>query len=151
VAVMYAGRLLEIATSEQILHAAAHPYTQGLLGSFPSLKGPRRVLSGIPGSPPDLRSLPAGCPFLPRCAYRKNQCSTVDMALVPVGSEGADEHRTACPFVSAGTSTVGLSGTADRGTDAHSPAALAPGGFAVSNLAGDVVAPDQHLQAEEER
>ncbi len=60
VAVMYAGRLVELGTARQIHHEGAHPYTKGLLNSFPSLRGPRRELTGIPGSPPDLRNLPPG-------------------------------------------------------------------------------------------
>src|SRR5580658_911315 len=74
IAVMYAGHLLEVGSSAEIQHAAAHPYTKGLLNSFPSLHGPRRDLAGIPGSPPDLRNLPPGCPFLPRCSYGTDAC-----------------------------------------------------------------------------
>ncbi|MCL6091338.1 MAG: ABC transporter ATP-binding protein [Actinobacteria bacterium] len=149
VAVMYAGRILEIATSEAILHSAAHPYTKGLLGSFPSLKGARRVLTGVPGSPPDLRTLPPGCPFLPRCAYRRDQCSSLDMTLLSVGLEGADEHRTACPVVSAGKST-GLSVSLDAGPDACSPIAPASVEQAALNVGGDVLAGDQSAPREEE-
>jgi len=69
IAVMYAGQLLEIGTAQEIHHEPSHPYTKGLLNSFPSLRGPRRELNGIPGSPPDLRNPPPGCPFLPRCGY----------------------------------------------------------------------------------
>ncbi len=99
VAVMYAGRLVELARSEQIHHAPAHPYTKGLLNSFPSLRGPRRSLAGIPGSPPDLAHLTPGCPFLARCAYGTDACRAVDMALHPVASPEGAAHRTACPFV----------------------------------------------------
>src|SRR5580700_1867840 len=69
IAVMYAGRLVEVASAQQIQREPAHPYTRGLLNSFPSLHGARRELTGIPGSPPDLRSPPPGCPFLPRCDF----------------------------------------------------------------------------------
>jgi peptide/nickel transport system ATP-binding protein len=103
VAVMYAGQLVEIATSAQIQHHAAHPYTKGLLSSFPSLRGPRRVLAGIPGSPPDLRDPPPGCPFLPRCGYGRPDCLSVDMSLARVASSADLEHVTACPFVLPGT------------------------------------------------
>ena len=99
IAVMYAGQLLELATASEIHHEAAHPYTKGLLNSFPSLRGPRRELSGIPGSPPDLRNPPPGCPFLPRCGYGTAACTEVDMRLLPVATSSDPEHVTACPFV----------------------------------------------------
>jgi len=99
IAVMYAGQLLEIGTAGEIHHEAAHPYTKGLLNSFPSLRGPRRELAGIPGSPPDLRHPPPGCPFLPRCSYGTQACTSVDMELLPVATSGDPEHVTACPFV----------------------------------------------------
>jgi oligopeptide/dipeptide ABC transporter ATP-binding protein len=99
IAVMYAGQLLELATAGEIHHEAAHPYTKGLLNSFPSLRGPRRELSGIPGSPPDLRHPPPGCPFLPRCGYGTTACTEVDMRLLPVATSADPEHVTACPFV----------------------------------------------------
>jgi oligopeptide/dipeptide ABC transporter ATP-binding protein len=99
IAVMYAGQLIEIGTAAQLHHEAAHPYTMGLLNSFPSLHGPRRDLAGIPGSPPDLRSLPPGCPFLPRCGYGTDACTGIDMNLAPVRSSSDPAHVTACPFV----------------------------------------------------
>jgi peptide/nickel transport system ATP-binding protein len=74
IAVMYAGRLVEVAGAEEIHDQPAHPYTAGLLASFPPLVGPRRTLVGIPGSPPDLRHLPPGCPFAPRCSYVTGEC-----------------------------------------------------------------------------
>jgi oligopeptide/dipeptide ABC transporter ATP-binding protein len=99
IAVMYAGRLLEVGTSDEIHHEAAHPYTRGLLNSFPSLRGARRELAGIPGSPPDLRHPSPGCPFVPRCGYSRPACEDVDMALLPVATSPDPEHVTACPFV----------------------------------------------------
>jgi oligopeptide/dipeptide ABC transporter ATP-binding protein len=118
IAVMYAGRLLEIGTAEELHHEAAHPYTKGLLNSFPSLRGPRRELAGIPGSPPDLRNLPPGCPFLPRCGYGTPECQQVDMQLLPVATSADPGHVTACPFVLPGTAPPGTapSGTAPPGT-----------------------------------
>jgi len=103
IAVMYAGQLLEVGTAGEINHEAAHPYTKGLLNSFPSLHGPRRELAGIPGSPPDLRNPPPGCPFLPRCLYGTEACTGVDMELLPVATSEDPEHVTACPFVLPGT------------------------------------------------
>ncbi len=99
IAVMYAGQLLEIGTAEEIHREPSHPYTKGLLNSFPSLRGPRRELAGIPGSPPDLGHPPPGCPFLPRCGYGTSACEEVDMQLLPVASSPDPEHVTACPFV----------------------------------------------------
>ncbi len=99
IAVMYAGQLLEIGTAQEIHREPAHPYTKGLLNSFPSLRGPRRELAGIPGSPPDLGHPPPGCPFLPRCGYGTSACEEVDMHLLPVASSPDPEHVTACPFV----------------------------------------------------
>jgi oligopeptide/dipeptide ABC transporter ATP-binding protein len=99
IAVMYAGRLLETGTAHEIMREPAHPYTRGLLNSFPSLRGPRRELVGIPGSPPDLRDPDPGCPFKPRCAYALPSCSEVDMTLARVVGAPGPEHLTACPVV----------------------------------------------------
>lgn len=74
IAVMYAGRLVESGAASDIYRHCAHPYTAGLLHSFPPLSGPRRELVGIPGSPPDPRNLPQGCPFAPRCEYATDKC-----------------------------------------------------------------------------
>lgn len=74
IAVMYAGRLVEKAPATALFHAPRHPYTYGLTRSFPSLHGPRRAMAGIEGSPPDLRALPTGCPFRPRCAWAMDIC-----------------------------------------------------------------------------
>jgi peptide/nickel transport system ATP-binding protein len=99
IAVMYAGQFVEIATSDEIHREAAHPYTKGLLNSFPSLRGPRRELAGIPGRPPDLRNPPPGCPFVPRCGHARPDCRSVDMGLLPVATSTDPDHVTACPFV----------------------------------------------------
>ncbi|HET9186419.1 MAG TPA: ABC transporter ATP-binding protein [Acidothermaceae bacterium] len=76
IAVMYAGRLVEKAPAKALFHSPRHPYTYGLTRSFPSLHGPRRVMSGIEGSPPDLRRVPSGCSFHPRCAWAMPECAT---------------------------------------------------------------------------
>jgi peptide/nickel transport system ATP-binding protein len=76
-AVMYAGRVVEYALAEQVATAPLHPYTRGLLRSFPDLRGERRDLRGIPGNPPDLREALAGCPFAPRCESVFEPCRTV--------------------------------------------------------------------------
>ncbi len=76
IAVMYAGKLIEKAPAKALFRAPRHPYTYGLTKSFPSLHGEKRIMTGIAGSPPDLRSVPAGCPFHPRCAWVQPECRT---------------------------------------------------------------------------
>jgi oligopeptide/dipeptide ABC transporter ATP-binding protein len=101
-AVMYAGRLVELGPTETILADPAHPYTVGLLRSLPRLDRPRQeALTPIEGSPPDLASDLQGCPFAPRCAWRIDVCRTVDPPLVTVVGERAGEpeardHFAAC-------------------------------------------------------
>ena len=99
IAVMYAGRIVELGSAADLKSAPAHPYTQGLLRSFPSLHGARRELAGIPGTPPDLRDPPHGCPFIPRCGFAQPGCAQVDMSLIPVRGGRSPLHLTACPFV----------------------------------------------------
>ena len=69
IAIMYAGEIVERAPAAQLAESPLHPYTQGLLRSFPPLTGPRVRLTGIPGAPPDLADPPSGCRFHPRCPY----------------------------------------------------------------------------------
>jgi peptide/nickel transport system ATP-binding protein len=107
IAILYAGRLLEIGTATEIHRRPAHPYTRGLLNSFPALHGPRRSLAGIPGSPPDLRELPRGCPFEPRCGFAIPPCRSIDVAVTRVPGSGP-EHLSACPFVVPGATAASL-------------------------------------------
>ena len=65
--VMYAGRVDEFGPTRQVFDSPQHPYTIGLMEAFPSIRGPRVPLTGIPGSPPDLARPPQGCRFAPRC------------------------------------------------------------------------------------
>ena len=100
-AVMYAGRLVELGPTETLLADPAHPYTVGLLRSLPRLDRPRQeALTPIEGSPPDLASDLRGCPFAPRCAWRLDICATVDPPLAPVreraGGANAVDHAAAC-------------------------------------------------------
>jgi peptide/nickel transport system ATP-binding protein len=74
IAVMYAGRLMERAPSASLFKSPRLPYTHGLIHCFPPMHGKRTRMIGIPGSPPDLRDLPAGCAFHPRCAWAMEQC-----------------------------------------------------------------------------
>ena len=98
VAVMYAGRLMEVGEAVQMFHDPGHPYSQGLMSSFPTIMmmqmkaGKRPRLRGIPGAPPDLSDLPTGCPFHPRCKYVQDICKTETPPLRDVESN----HQVAC-------------------------------------------------------
>jgi len=85
VAVMYAGRIMEVATVEEIFRQPRHAYTLGLLNSVPSGGANRKPLLPIPGAPPDLAHLPPGCPYAPRCAYVTDECRANRPPLVAVG------------------------------------------------------------------
>jgi peptide/nickel transport system ATP-binding protein len=85
VLVMYAGQIAEAARTEGIFEHPLHPYTRGLMSAFPSVRGPRRDLVGIPGSPPDLARPPAGCRFHPRCPEVMPSCLTHEPDLYSVG------------------------------------------------------------------
>ncbi len=74
VAVMYAGRIIEQASTSELFDHPAHPYTQGLLGALPDMVGPRRRLSAIPGGVPEPWNMPPGCAFAPRCALALPAC-----------------------------------------------------------------------------
>jgi peptide/nickel transport system ATP-binding protein/peptide/nickel transport system permease protein len=84
IAVMYAGRLMERAPAQVLFHAPRLPYTHGLIHCFPPLHGKRTPMAGIPGSPPDLRDLPSGCAFHPRCRWALPRCSVEIPQLGPV-------------------------------------------------------------------
>jgi peptide/nickel transport system ATP-binding protein len=74
VAVMYAGRIVEIGPVSDVIHQPQHPYTRGLMGSIPSIVDEREQLAQIDGAMPRLTAIPAGCPFHPRCAYAFDRC-----------------------------------------------------------------------------
>jgi oligopeptide/dipeptide ABC transporter ATP-binding protein len=75
VAVMYAGQLVEVATTEQIFSHPAHPYTEALLRAVPGTGEPGAELTVIPGQVPDLAAPPVGCRFAPRCPFATEECS----------------------------------------------------------------------------
>ena len=85
VAVMYAGRIVEIGPVQQVIHAPAHPYTVGLMGSIPAMDEDRGRLLQIDGAMPRLTAIPAGCPFHPRCAYAFDRCRVERPDLLPAG------------------------------------------------------------------
>ncbi|MFW9817871.1 MAG: ABC transporter ATP-binding protein, partial [Candidatus Thorarchaeota archaeon] len=83
VAIMYSGKIVEVGDAVKMFHEPAHPYTQGLMMSFPRIVmmqmkggGERLRLRGIPGAPPDLMNLPTGCRFHPRCKHAIELCKT---------------------------------------------------------------------------
>ncbi len=94
VVVMYAGRIMESGLTTDILRFAKHPYTRGLLRSFPSFTGEKGNLRGIPGSLPDLSSPMAGCAFAPRCDKATEKCKTQRPEL----NEVKDGWNVACFF-----------------------------------------------------
>ena len=102
IVVMYAGRLMERAAAASLFHSPRVPYTYGLLHCFPPMHGERRPMEGIPGSPPDLRALPSGCAFHPRCPWAMERCRKETPALV--GLDGSD--REAACWLHSGEATV---------------------------------------------
>src|SRR3954447_23953986 len=94
VAVMYAGRIVETGTVDEVFYSPRMPYTMGLLGAIPRADDPGdRPLVPIEGTPPSLMDPPPGCPFAPRCPLVFETCREVEPALIAVGSPG---HRAAC-------------------------------------------------------
>ncbi|MBI1943274.1 MAG: ABC transporter ATP-binding protein [Betaproteobacteria bacterium] len=92
--VMYAGRIIERASAEELYANPRHPYTLGLLRSVPRLDEPRRArLDPIEGQPPDLTRLPQGCSFTPRCAFKVRRCDEQAPELAAAGPGG---HVSAC-------------------------------------------------------
>jgi oligopeptide/dipeptide ABC transporter ATP-binding protein len=103
VAVMYAGRVVEMASKHDIFRAPAHPYTRGLLKAVPTLQTRRdQPLRTIEGTVPGLEGMPPGCAFAPRCHWREADCDFSMPPLVEVG-EG---HWARCPVVHRQTSVL---------------------------------------------
>jgi peptide/nickel transport system permease protein len=97
IAIMYGGRIVELAPADQLYDRPLHPYSQGLLGSFPTITGPKRKLTGVPGYPPDMRRLPAGCSFQPRCPRAFEPCDLrVPLLISQDGGSGAPAADVAC-------------------------------------------------------
>ncbi len=92
IAIMYAGEIVEQAPARELFEHPLHPYTLGLMNSFPSISGAKRELTGIPGSPPDLIEPPTGCRFHPRCPKAMAQCSRI----APVTKAISSTHSVAC-------------------------------------------------------
>jgi peptide/nickel transport system ATP-binding protein len=94
VAVMYAGELIEVGDAVGLRDAPLHPYSLALRASFPTLTTAPDALSRLPGAPPDLRALPGGCPFHPRCDFRDVVCEARRPRLIAMGDD--PEHEVAC-------------------------------------------------------
>ncbi|MFX1482329.1 MAG: ABC transporter ATP-binding protein [Promethearchaeota archaeon] len=98
VAVMYAGKIMEFGSAVKVFHEPQHPYTMGLMSSFPTIAmmqmraGKKPRLRGIPGDPPDLCEIPSGCPFHPRCRY----CIDICRVEVPEYREVMPDHFIRC-------------------------------------------------------
>jgi peptide/nickel transport system ATP-binding protein len=92
IGVMYAGNLIEIGDAEKVFNNPEHPYTKGLVASFPSIHGPKERLYGIPGNPVNLLKIPQGCNFQDRCSECFAQCKQVEPEL----KEVQPNHFAAC-------------------------------------------------------
>jgi len=97
VAVMYAGRIVEVGPVQQVIHQPAHPYTAGLMGSIPSMESTHERLLQIDGTMPRLNAIPSGCAFHPRCPQVFDRCRRERPDLMP-----APATRAACWLVSGG-------------------------------------------------
>lgn len=94
IGIMYAGKIVEEGTTEQIFAEPAHPYTRFLINSLPKF-GDKSMRDSVPGSPPSLANLPQGCPFHPRCPHAKDICRQQMPDFTPLD----DKHRVACWLV----------------------------------------------------
>jgi len=95
-AIMYAGKIVELGDVITMYKTPLHPYTERLIGAFPSIKNPKKVLTEIPGFPPDLLNPPPGCRFHPRCPYAMDVCRKEEPELIEV-EKG---HKVACHLIS---------------------------------------------------
>lgn len=97
IGIMYAGKIVEEATTEKIFANPVHPYTQFLINSLPKF-GDKRMRDSVPGSPPSLADLPTGCPFHPRCPHVKDICRKQ----MPEFTQLDEDHKVACWLVGEG-------------------------------------------------
>ena len=97
IGIMYAGKIVEEATTEQIFAQPVHPYTQFLINSLPKF-GDKSIRESVPGSPPSLADVPSGCPFHPRCPHVKEICRQQ----MPDFSHLDENHKVACWLVGEG-------------------------------------------------
>jgi peptide/nickel transport system ATP-binding protein len=117
--VMYGGRIVEEGDAARLFRDASHPYTQGLVRSIPRLDTPRdQPLEPIVGRPPDLRHLPAGCRFAPRCPVAVERCRHEDPLLLPAGATAAACHLAPGRPEPAGVGAAAAAATAPAGEEA---------------------------------
>lgn len=95
IAVMYAGKIVETGTADDIFRNALHPYTKRLIGCFPNVGGAKNIPDGIAGYPPILIEPPTGCRFHPRCEFADERCSMEEPLTVSVGGK----HTVACHLI----------------------------------------------------
>ena len=107
VAVMYAGRIVEMGPVHDVIHAPAHPYTAGLMGSIPSMEQDRERLLQIDGAMPRLNAIPTGCAFNPRCPQAQDRCRTERPDLADAGAT-----RAACWYPAAAPQAAATAGAA---------------------------------------
>jgi peptide/nickel transport system ATP-binding protein len=93
-AIMYAGKIVELSTVSTMFESPLHPYTDALISSFPNIKGEKRQLKSIVGNPPDLINPPPGCNFNPRCPHAQDICRCEE----PLIDQISDNHSVACHF-----------------------------------------------------
>ncbi|HWQ06654.1 MAG TPA: ABC transporter ATP-binding protein [Feifaniaceae bacterium] len=93
IAIMYAGRVVEYGSANEVFTHPAHPYTVRLMKSYPNIYGEKTFIQGIPGYPPSLLKLQPGCPYCSRCSERKTACEGLEPALIEIGAD----HYCACP------------------------------------------------------
>ncbi|XOZ34863.1 oligopeptide/dipeptide ABC transporter ATP-binding protein [Halomonadaceae bacterium KBTZ08] len=91
--VMYGGRVMEYGDTSNIFYNPSHPYTMGLLKAIPRLDHEGDALMTIPGNPPNMNSMPQGCPFSPRCPYAEDRCTTTEP---PLMRNNSFERERAC-------------------------------------------------------
>jgi len=94
IAVMYAGKIVETGTVEDVFKKTSHPYTEKLIACFPNVEGAKMIPDGIMGAPPNMMDLPAGCRFHPRCEKATELCRTVEPEIRSI----AGKHAVSCHY-----------------------------------------------------
>ena len=92
IGIMYGGNIVVIGDAKQVFSNPSHPYTKGLISSFPTIHGPKERLYGIPGDPVNLLQLPDGCNFNPRCDDCMDICKKDEPQLIELGAD----YKVAC-------------------------------------------------------